>query len=318
MRSVYSNLASNRGHLHLCSMHDDLNALLALVQRHCPGGLVDTAIEGLRFNLLTAPSAPVVGVFDPMFCVILQGAKLVTIGDRTVRYDTASYFVASLELPASGHVCEASPDTPYVGLAITIDRALLASVLADMPTPLSQGRDAGFFVGGMTPGLLGSVRRLVELLDSPDDMKVLAPMIHREILYRLVQSDGTGTLQQIARADSRLSRIHQAIHWIREHFDAPLAIDALAALAGMSRASFHRHFKAATAMSPLQYQKALRLQEARRMLIVQADAQATAHRVGYESASQFSREYARMFGLPPARDANRLRGDPPGHQLISI
>lgn len=170
----------------------------------------------------------------------------------------------------------------------------------------------------MTSDLLGSVRRLIELLDAPDDIAVLAPIVRRELLYRLLRSDAGGTLHQIARTDSRLSRIQRAIQWIRSHFDKALSVDALADLAGMSRASFHRHFKAATAMSPLQYQKALRLQEARRMLIQRADAQGTAHRVGYESASQFSREYARMFGLPPARDAERMRGLPPVPRLQEI
>jgi AraC-like DNA-binding protein len=298
-------------------MHDDLNRLIALAYKHCPEGLADTALDGVRFNRVSGPTEPIAGMYDPMFCVILQGAKLVTIGDRTVRYDTSSYFVASVELPASACICDASAAEPYIGLSMTIDRALLAAVLAEVPVrPVA--RDAGFLVNPITPGLLGSVCRLIELLDAPEDIAVLSPMIRREILYRLVQSDDTGTLQQIARADSRLSRVHRAIHWIRAHFDKPLAIDLLAELAGMSRASFHRHFRAATAMSPLQYQKALRLQEARRMLIVQADAQATAHRVGYESASQFSREYARMFGLPPARDAERLRGAPPAPQFMEI
>jgi len=290
-------------------MHDDLNRLLSIAHRHSAEGQTETALEGVRFNRMSEPTAPVAGVLEPMFCVILQGAKLVTIGDSTMRYDTSSYFVASVELPASGCICDATPDRPYIGLSMAIDRELLAAVLAEVP-PRPVSRDAGFLVNPVTPGLIGSVRRLVELLDTPEDIAVLAPMVRREILYRLVQSDETGTLQQIARKDSRLSRVHRTIHWIRTNFAEPLSIDRLAELAGMSRASFHRHFKAATAMSPLQYQKALRLQEARRMLIGEADAQGAAHRVGYESASQFSREYSRMFGLPPARDAERLRGVP--------
>ncbi|HEX7857243.1 MAG TPA: AraC family transcriptional regulator [Sphingobium sp.] len=290
-------------------MHDDLNRLCALVQKHCPAGLVETALEGVRLNQTTAPTMPSSGVYEPMLCIILQGAKLVTIGDRTIRYDPASYFVASVELPATGWICEASAERPYVAMSMTIDRQMLASVLADMPVQ-AEGSDGGFFVNALTPGLLGSMSRLVELLDRPEDVPVLAPMIRREILYRLLQSDHSGTLQQIARADSRISRIHRTLHWIRDHYDEPLSIDAMSELAGMSRASFHRHFKAVTAMSPLQYQKALRLQEARRILVAQTDAQGTAHRVGYESASQFSREYARMFGMPPTRDAERLRGSP--------
>ncbi|MGN6356588.1 MAG: AraC family transcriptional regulator N-terminal domain-containing protein [Novosphingobium sp.] len=298
-------------------MHDDLTRLLALAQKHGAEGMVDTALEGVRLTRMTDLTPPIAGVVEPMFCVILQGAKLVTIGDRTLRYDPASYFVVSVELPASGCVCEASAEKPYYGLAITIDRAMLAEVLAHMP-PTPEAHDRGFFVNALTPDLLGSVRRLLDLLETPEDAPVLAPMIRRELLYRLLRSDTGGALQQIARADSRVSRIHRAIQWIKANYDAALGIDALADLAGMSRASFHRHFKAVTAMSPLQYQKALRLQEARRLLIQRADAQGTAHRVGYESASQFSREYARMFGLPPARDAERLRGEVPMPELRAI
>jgi AraC-like DNA-binding protein len=298
-------------------MHDDLSRLRTLARKHCSGGLVDTAIAGVRINQADAPTEPVAGVFEPMLCVILQGSKRVTIGDRTVRYDTSTYFVASVELPASGCVCDATPERPYIGLSMAIDRALLASVLADAP-PRPVGRDAGFLVNTVTPELLGPIRRLIELLDAPDDIAVMAPMIRREILYRLVQSDDSGTIQQIARTDSRLSRVHRTLQWIKANYDKPLRIDLLADIAGMSRPSFHRHFKAATAMSPLQYQKALRLQEARRLLIGQADAQGTAHRVGYESASQFSREYTRMFGLSPARDAERLRGAPSAPQFVEI
>lgn len=298
-------------------MHEDLNRLIALAQKHGAEGMTDTALPGVRLTRATDLAPPAAGVVEPMFCVILQGAKLVTIGDRTLRYDPASYFVVSVELPASGCICEASVDKPYYGLAITIDRAMLAEVLATMPPASARHErdDRGFFVNALTPDLLGSVRRLLDLLESPEDAPVLAPMIRRELLYRLLRSDTGGALQQIARADSRVSRIHRAIQWIKAHYDAALSIDALAQLAGMSRASFHRHFKAVTAMSPLQYQKALRLQEARRLLIQRADAQGTAHRVGYESASQFSREYARMFGLPPARDAERLRGAELGAEL---
>jgi hypothetical protein len=174
-------------------MHDDLNRLIALAERHCPDGLVDTALTGVRLNRVTAPTPPTAGVFEPMLCLILQGAKRVTIGDRTVRYDPTTYFVASLDLPASGCVIEASSEVPYIGVAITIDRALLAAVLAEMP-PRAVTRDAGFFVNRVTPDLVGSIRRLLELLDRPQDIAMLAPMIRREILYRLVQSDDTGTI----------------------------------------------------------------------------------------------------------------------------
>src|SRR5262245_11306355 len=184
MAMSLAGLAVGAGCRHLFVMHDDLNRLLALAHKHCAEGLVDTALDGVKLNRASAPSEPNVGVYEPMFCVILQGAKQVTIGDRTVRYDASTYFVASLELPASRCVIEASADKPYVGLAMTIDRALLASVLADMPAHPG-GSESGFFVSAITPELLGSVRRLLELLETPADIAVLAPMIRREILYRL-------------------------------------------------------------------------------------------------------------------------------------
>lgn len=287
-------------------MHEELNRLCGLVLRHIQAGTQHT-IAGVRFHSATAPTQPVAGVYEPMLCVVLQGAKNVTIGDRTIRYDTSSYFVASVELPAAGWITEASLEHPYVALGISIDRAMLTDLIAQVPV-LPDTATAGFAVNAVTPQMLGSVARLLHLLDTPGDASVLAPMLHREILYRLLQCEAGSTLRQIARADSRLSQVQRAIDWIRDHYDAPLSVDDLAKRAGMSKASLHRHFKAATAMSPLQYQKQLRLQAARRLLVGHTDAQRAAHHVGYESASQFSREYARMFGLPPGRDAERLRG----------
>ncbi len=172
----------------------------------------------------------------------------------------------------------------------------------------AEGETRGFGVSAVTPDLLDAWARLIALLDTPDDIPVLAPIHEREILYRLLKGPQGGVLRQIVRTDSRLSRVRQAIVWIRAHFDEMLRVEDLAERAGMSPASFHRHFKAVTAMSPLQYQKTLRLQEARRLLIASGGAARAAHMVGYESASQFSREYARMFGAPPHRDAGRLRG----------
>jgi AraC-like DNA-binding protein len=230
------------------------------------------------------------------------------IGDRMLRYDPASYFVASLELPVSSQIIEASEQRPYVCVSMALDRDVIATLLPDVPAR-PEGRTAGFAVSPVTPQLLDPWCRLLALLDNPGDAQVLAPMLEREILFRLLQGPQGGVLRQIARADSRVSQVRAAIGWIRAHFSETLRIEALAAFAGMSPASFHRHFKAATEMSPLQYQKMLRLQEARRLLVTSADAARTAYSVGYESASQFSREYARMFGASPSRDAERLRGE---------
>ena len=183
---------------------------------------------------------------------------------------------------------------------------MLAALITDLPDRADDNAQA-FAVSPVTIDLLDPWLRFMKLLDTPADIPVLAPMLEREILYRLLQGPQGGALRQIARADSRLGQVRRAIAWIRDHYDQALRIEDLAAIAGMSAASFHRHFKAATAMSPLQYQKSLRLQEARRMLVTKQDAARVGYAVGYESASQFSREYARLFGAPPARDAMRLR-----------
>jgi len=253
-----------------------------------------------------ATSSPTPGLFTPMLVVVLQGAKQLMIGDRVLRYDTASYFVASLDLPVSGCVIEATPAEPYVAVSLSLDCDALAGLLAELPERPAAD-PSGFAVSAVTPELLDAWSRLLRLLDTPEDIAVLAPMLEREIHYRLLQGPQGSLLRQAARADSRLSQVRHAIGWLKSHYDRPMRIEALADLAGMSPASFHRHFRAATAMSPLQYQKSLRLQEARRLLIANTDASRAGYAVGYESASQFSREYARMFGAPPARDAVRLR-----------
>ena len=228
------------------------------------------------------------------------------IGEQVLRYDPASYFVASIELPVSGCIIEASPERPYMGLSLDLDRAALAALISEVPGR-AEAETQAFAVSAVTPDLLDPWLRLLGLLETPEDIAVLAPLAERELLYRLLRGPQGALLRQAAREDSRLSQVRQAIGWIRDHYDRPLRIEALCEIAGMSPASFHRHFRAATAMSPLQYQKSLRLQQARRLLVASTEAARAAYAVGYESASQFSREYTRMFGLPPARDAVRLR-----------
>lgn len=287
-------------------MQEHLENLRALASRHAGEGTVNTAIPSVAITVARQTTQPVIGMFQPRFCLVLQGAKEVTIGERRLRYDPNNYFIASLEVPASGCIIEASAAHPYVGLSMGLDAERLAALLTDVPER-ADGDTSSFAVSPVTTELLDPWVRLLRLLDTPADIAVLAPMIEREILYRLLQGPQGGALRQIAHADSRLGQVRRAIGWIRDHFDQPLRVDALAALAGMSTASFHRHFKAATAMSPLQFQKNIRLQQARRMLVTKQDAARVGYAVGYESASQFSREYARQFGLPPARDAVRLR-----------
>lgn len=281
-----------------------------VAERHANGARRETIIPRVAVHIGGMTTKPTPNVYEPALCLVLQGAKQAMIGDRLLRYDPASYFIATVELPASGWVVEATPAKPYVAVSMKLDSESLSSLISDMPSA-SEGQTRGFAVSAVTPDLLDAWSRLLSLLDTPQDVPVLAPMHEREVLYRLLNGPQGGVLRQIARVDSRLSQVRQAIGWIRSHFNEMLRVEQLAERVGMSPASFHRHFKAATAMSPLQYQKMLRLQEARRLLVARADAARAAHSVGYESASQFSREYARMFGAPPARDAERLRGGTP-------
>ncbi|WP_395332157.1 AraC family transcriptional regulator [Novosphingobium sp. BL-8H] len=287
-------------------MQDRLTALCDLAIRHADAPAA-ASIPRVGFHVAqeaAATASPV--LYRPMVVMVLQGAKRVLIGERELRYDTASYFVGSVDLPASSCIIEASTGTPYVAVSLALDQQCLADLMAGNPGAASR-ETMGFAVSPVTPQLLDAWSRLIGLLDTPADIPVLAPLAEREILYRVLQGPQGDLIRQAARVEGRLAQVRQAIEWIRTNFDRPLRTEILAEVAGMSVASLHRHFRKATAMSPLQYQKALRLQEARRLLIAQSDAARAGFAVGYESASQFSREYTRMFGAPPARDAVRLR-----------
>ncbi len=288
------------------AMQDQLETMCRRVIRHTDGISRTTVVPRVGIGLSRHPSTPMASVYEPMICLVLQGAKQVMIGDHLLRYDPACAFIASLELPVSGRIVEASAQKPYVAVSLTLDRDALAELLSCMPA-VAPRATAGFAVTPVTPDLLAAWGQLLALLDAPEDVPVLAPLREREVLYRVLQSPQGEMLRQIGRDDSRLSHVRRVIHWIQSHFDEPMRIEALADIAGMSVPSFHRHFKAATAMSPLQFQKKLRLQAARRLLAINTEASRAAYSVGYESASQFSREYTRMFGAAPSRDAERLR-----------
>ena len=311
-RRVAPLLARGRAASDVGSMKERLDSICAQVMQHAVSPYYETPVPRLIIATQCAPTNEIATVYEPVTCLILQGAKQVMIGDRVLRYDASSYFVASLDLPAVGRVVEATRDRPYVAAALRIDRAVLADLIASMdPGAIGHappGDLAGFAVASVTAELIEAWAGLLSLLDRPGDVAMLAPMREREILYRLLQGPLGHQLCAIAQEDSRLSRVRRAILWMHEHFDKMLPTATLAEIAGMSTASFHRHFKAATAMSPLQFQKTLRLHAARRLLAGGAEASRAAYSVGYESASQFSREYARAFGLPPSRDAERLRG----------
>lgn len=290
---------------------DHLHELRDIVLRHCRQAGTGTPIPRVGLMHSDAPTAPTCTSYEPVFCVVAQGAKRVMLGDRVFEYGAGSYFVVSADLPVIGGVCEASAAAPYLGIGLKLDRTLLADALLDIPVGTATAPAAGMAVGAVPDDLLEPVVRLARLLDRPADVAVLAPLIEREILYRLALGPQGATLRQITTADSKLARIARTIRWIAGNYAETLSIDALAGIAGMSRSSFHRHFRAVTSMSPLQYQKRIRLQEARRQLFAaEADAMRVGFAVGYESPSQFSREYGRLFGAPPARDAARLRALP--------
>ncbi len=255
------------------------------------------------------PEHQLAAVYEPMVNLILTGSKTMTIGDRTFHYDPATYFVMSVDLPAVGAVHPAEDGRPYLAISLTLEPAVVASLLAELPKPNGGTLyDSGFSVAPITPDLLDAWIRMLRLMDKPDEIAPLAPAYEREILFRVLQGPLGRMLRDIALPDAPLSRVGVAIRWIRENFAKPLKVDDLAEMAALSVSAFHRHFKAVTALSPIQYQKHVRLLHARSLLLSgEGTATSIAFGVGYESPNQFSREYARQFGLPPLKDAARLR-----------
>jgi len=294
------------------ALHDTLRAeLVSLLERQTGfDGRHETAIPELRLYRFSQPTEPAHMLQEPAVYVVVQGRKQVMVGDETYVYDPSQYLAVSLELPAVGNVVEATPAEPYLCLTLTVDPRDLAALIVEtgQQSPSDDHDGRALYVSALRAPLLDGFVRLVRLLDAPMDIPVLAPLILREIQYRLLQSEQFGRLAQMAIGDGRLRRVSGAIAWIKAHFAEPLQIDVLAKRANMSASALHTHFKAVAAMSPIQYQKRLRLQEARRLLMSGAtSAEAVAYEVGYASASQFSREYVRLFGQPPRRDAERLR-----------
>jgi AraC-like DNA-binding protein len=285
--------------------------LVGLLERRTGSdGRHETLLPELTFYRFSDPTVPAVVLQEPAVYVVVQGRKQVTVGDETYVYDPSQYLAVSVDLPAVGRVLEASPEKPYLCMTLSVDPRELAALIVEtgQPSPRDDHDGRALYVSALRAPLLEGFLRLVRLLDAPQDVPVLAPLILRELHYRLLQSEQFGRLAQMAIGDGRLRRVSGAIAWIKAHFAEPLQIDALAKRANMSPSSLHSHFKAVAAMSPIQYQKRLRLQEARRLLLSGAtSAEAVAYEVGYASASQFSREYVRLFGKPPHRDAERMR-----------
>ncbi len=269
-----------------------------------------TSIPGLAFFRREAPTTPTVCLVEASVVLVVQGAKQMLFGGEAYPYNPNQFLITSLDLPAVSQVIDARPERPCLGLLLRLDLRILAELIAQggLPTPDERPGDRGVGLGAITPSMLAPFARLVDLLDEPDAIAVLAPLIQREIHYRLLLSDQAPRLWQIASVGSQSHRIARAIDWLKVNYALPLRIDELAARVQMSTSSLHHHFRQLTAMSPLQYQKWLRLNEARRLMLSEAlDAASAAFQVGYESPSQFSREYSRLFGAPPRRDIVTLR-----------
>lgn len=273
------------------------------------GELRPSAIPGLSLFRRTEPSKPLTGMYEPSVCLIAQGAKQVQLGEDTYIYDASHYLFAGLHLPVVAQVIEASDEKPYLGLKLTFDYRDISQLMADsqLPPPRNQKTERGMATGRMNVPLANAFQRLVDLLDAEQDIPILAPVVKREIFYRLLVGDQGARLRQLAAMGTQSQQVARAISWLKENFSQPLRVDELAEMANMGTSTFHHHFRSMTALSPLQYQKQLRLQEARNLMLSERlDAATTAFQVGYESPSQFSREYSRQFGAPPVRDISNL------------
>lgn len=274
------------------------------------GEMHTTAVPGLSLFRREEPTEPISGMYEPSVCLVAQGAKRVLLGDETYVYDAHHYLITSVHLPTIVQIIEASPDKPYLGLRLKFDLREVSQLMVDsnLPQPRPQQSNRGMATGEVTLQLINAFVRLIDLLADEKAIPILAPVIQREIIYRLLVGDQGERLRQIASAGSQSQQIARAIEWLKGNYTEPLSIDDLAAQANMSNSTFHHHFRSMTALSPLQFQKQLRLQEARRLMLSECmDAANAAFQVGYESPSQFSREYNRQFGAPPLRDVTKLR-----------
>lgn len=273
-------------------------------------GCHKTGIPRVFLHRGTQAGEPMYGVYEPAVCILAQGAKQADVGEALLRYGAGQYLIISVDVPVVSELTEASPERPYLCLRLDLDPAAIGALMLESDVERAARDQPGpaLAVSDADDALLDACVRLLRLLDTPRDIPILAPLAEREILYRLLRGAQTSRMSQIAFGESKLQQVNRAIGWIKQNFRAPFSIAAVADEARMSPSALHQHFKAVTSMSPLQYQKRLRLQEARRLIVsTSVDAGEAGHAVGYDSPSQFSREYRRLFGSPPLRDAERLR-----------
>ncbi len=284
-----------------------------LVERIAQAVSQDGAVEplpGLHLNRISYPKGPVHSVTMPSFCVIAQGSKEILLGDSRYHYDPFHYLLTTIELPSVSRVMEATNERPYLSLRLDLSPTIVSSVMVEMSqvSPRDSGDSRAIDVSSLDENLLDATVRLTRLLDSPAEARILMPLITQEIIYRLLLGEQGGRLRHLALLGGYTPDIARAVERLRHDFDQPLSIEQMARELGMSVSGFHHHFKAVTAMSPLQFQKRLRLQEARRLMLSEdLDAASAAFRVGYNDASHFNREYKSLFGVPPMRDVQQLR-----------
>jgi AraC-like DNA-binding protein len=293
----------------------DLDELRDLLARHARPDAT-TPIDGVLISTVDRMTPPSPAMSGTVLALIAQGAKHIALGDRVYEYRAGQYLIASVDMPITGQFTEAGPERPAVGFGMILHPAAVAELLlqaapGDLP-PVGGGTPSGMAVSDAPEELVDAVIRLVRLLDRPRDITVLAPLIKREILWRLITGDRGAVVRQLGLADSSLSHIARSVLWIRDHYPESFRVEDVARLAGMSVSAFYRNFQAVTAMSPIQFQKQIRLQQARLLLATDPnDVTGVSRRVGYDSPSQFSREYRRQFGAPPSQHAVRLRGSTP-------
>jgi AraC-like DNA-binding protein len=293
---------------------DELARLRQSITRHAGEGLTRTPLAGVSVVCSPTISEPLCGIAEPTIAVVAQGVNETTLNGRAFTYGAGQFLVVSVDLPVIRHVTHARAAEPFLAVVLELRPQMIAALLletgppsTDEPEAVDRG-PAGIAVSDASPALLDAIARLLALLDAPDDASALAPGIEREILWRLITGTQGATIRQIGLADSRIAHVARAIRWIRGHYNETLRVEELASLATMSVSSFHRHFRAVTSMTPIQFQKAIRLHEARaRLLADPGDVTGVGLAVGYDSPSQFSREYRRMFGVPPSRDARAFR-----------
>ncbi|MFC0476755.1 AraC family transcriptional regulator N-terminal domain-containing protein [Robertmurraya beringensis] len=285
--------------------------LARAIERHTgTNGVHQTAIPSLSFVRRSIDKDRNYGVYKRSLCITAQGVKEVSVGMEEFRYGPGDYLVASVDLPATSQIIETSPESPYLGFILELTTNEILEVLGDanFSSVLEEGSGRGMFVSRLNLSLFDAVVRLVRLLDTPEDIPTLAPLFTKEVIYKVLKGEHGDTLRKLVVKGNSAYQIKNAIELIKTNYDKPIKVEVLAETANMSVSSFHRYFKEVTAMSPIQFQKQLKLQEARRLLFSEStDATTVAYRVGYESPSQFSREYSRMFGFPPIEDMKRLR-----------